>query len=165
MLVYSLTLLVSFLGILISIMLGNMAIEEIEHARRYLKYLNVLIVPAIVLVATYNINKTYSILFFLILLALLFVLREKYNDAWTYSCMGAILYVSSLGEQMLTVAIMIFIYGMSIGTIRASEHFKKKINGSITFKENISLLKKIFLRYGYYLIIGILFYLTFTYVF
>jgi hypothetical protein len=141
-----------------------MAIEEIEYAKKYLRYFNILIVPAAVLIATYNIHKVYSIIFSLIVLALLFILQERYSDAWTYSCMGAIFYISSLGKQMLTVAILIFMYGISIATIDSSEHFKKKINGKVKFRENVSLLKKVLTKYTYYLLIGILSYVIFTHI-
>ena len=39
-------------------------------------------------------------------------------------------------------AVIIFFYGMSIATVNASRHFKKKINGKIKFSENITLTQK-----------------------
>jgi hypothetical protein len=164
MLIYMLVLLVSFLGLIIGVIVSNMAIEEIDNAKKYLMNFNTLIVPTIVLIATYDINNVFSLIFSSILLILLFIIRGKYNDTWMYSCMGAIFYVSTIGKQMLTVAILIFIYGMSISTINASEHFKKKINGKVRFSENVSLLKKLLVKYGYYLLISIVFYVMFTYV-
>jgi hypothetical protein len=154
----------SFLGVLIGVIVSNIAVEEISHASVYLKYLNTILVPTIVGIATYNISKLNSIIFAGITLIVLTIFRKRYNDAWTYSCMGAILYVSTLSNETLKVAVLVFVYGMSVATISASIHFKKKINERINFSENLSLIKKILGRYSYYLLVGMMFYVTFSYI-
>ena len=86
-LAYTLTLLISFLGLAAGIIICNMTIEEIYHASKYLKYLNIILIPVILLVAVYNINKLYAIIFSCITLIILVIFREKYNNSWIYSCM------------------------------------------------------------------------------
>jgi len=162
-LIYAIAMIVSFLGLLVGIILSDIAIEEINRVSIYLKYLNIILVPIIIGVATYDINKLYSIIFSGITLGILFILRNKYNDAWAYSCIGALLYVSTLSNTTLEISILIFIYGISIATINASSHFDKKINEQNTISENISLAKKILIKYSYYLLVGVVFYFTFSY--
>ncbi|MGV8140860.1 MAG: hypothetical protein ACP5NW_00295 [Candidatus Woesearchaeota archaeon] len=166
MIIYVLVLILSFLGIIIGLILSNMTVEEIDYAKKYLKYLNLIILPIIMFISTYNINKIYSIIFSIMALTLLVIFRKKSNDAWIYPSMSVALYLSSVGtrNQLLTSTILIFIYGMSISSIDASGHFKNKINGKIRFQENISLLKKLLANYGLYLIVGIISYVMFTYV-
>jgi len=161
-LTYALTLLISFLGILIGIIVSNMAIEEMRNTSTYLKYLNIIIIPLTIFVASYNINKLYTILFACIILIMLILFREKYSNVWVYPCMGAILYVSTKSQETLNVATLIFIYGISVATIDTSIHFKKKINGQITISNNIPLIKNIFSKYWYYLLVGIVFYVIFS---
>lgn len=154
----------SFLGLLMGIITSNMAIEEITYASKYLKYLNLILVPLIVFIATFEIHKVYSIIFASITLIALILSREKYNDAWTYASVGALLYLATIGQEILTVATLIFVYGVSIATINASIHFKKKVSGQIRFTENISLVKKILGKYSYYLFVGIIFFVVFSYI-
>jgi hypothetical protein len=161
---YVLLSIVSFLGLLIGILISNMTIEEITHASKYLKYLNLILVPLIVLISTFKINRIYSIIFTSIILITLTITREKYNDAWTYTTMGALLYVATVSQELLQVTTLIFLYGISIATINASTHFKNKINGQIKFGENIQLIKKILAKYSYYLLVGIIFFVVFSYV-
>jgi len=163
-LTYVLLLLFSFLGLIIGIFISKMTIEEITRASRYLKYLNILLVPLIFLIASYNINSLYSIIFSSIVLITLIVFKNKYNDAWTYACMGAALYISTISQESLNVSVLIFVYGISVATIDASAHYKKKINGEIKLTEKTMLVKKILSKYTYYLLVGILFFVVFSYV-
>jgi hypothetical protein len=161
-LTYTLTMFASFLGLIIGVIISNMAIEEIEHVSKYLRYVNILFVPTIILIATYNINKIYSIIFAGIALIAIGLLIDKYNDAWIYSCMGALFYVSTLSDEALNVAILIFVYGICIATVNTSLHFKKRTTEQIKFSKNIPLIKNILKKYSYYLFIGIVFYATFS---
>jgi hypothetical protein len=163
-LIYLLVLIASFLGLLIGIIISNMTIEEITHAAKYLKHLNVLLVPLIMFLATFKISIIYSIIFSSIMFIALIIFRKKYDDAWTYAGMGAILYVAMNSKEMLNIIVLIFIYGISIATINASTHFKKKVNGQIKLSENISLVKKILSKYSYFLFVGIIFFVIFSYI-
>lgn len=163
-LTYIIMLFLSFCGLIIGIIISNIAVEEITSASKYLKYLNIILVPLIFLIASYSLYNAYSLIFMLIIFVALILLRNRYNDVWTYSCMGALLYISTISHETLNVTVMIFIYGMSIATISASMHYKKKINGSIKHSEKISLIKRILCKYSYYLLVGIIFFAAFNYV-
>jgi hypothetical protein len=95
---------------------------------------------------------------------LLVLFRNKYNNAGTYASLGALLYVSTSSNTTLNISILIFLYGISITTINASAHFADEANKQITISENISLIKKIMIKYSYYLLIGMIFYVTFSYI-
>jgi hypothetical protein len=164
-LIYILTLFITFLGLLIGIILSNIAIEEITRVSKYLKYLNITIIPLIVLMASYNINKIFSIIFTCLTLAMLIIFRDRYNESWTYSCMGAIFFVSTISKEVLHVAILIIVYGISAATIEASILFKKKTNEHVSFAENVQLVKKIFNKYAFYLLVGIIFFAVFALLF
>ncbi|MGV8087032.1 MAG: hypothetical protein ACP5N1_05350 [Candidatus Woesearchaeota archaeon] len=150
------------------IVLSNIAIEEITSIAKYLKYINILAISSIILLSIYPFNKIYAILITLTTIIILSIIKEKNYAKWTYASLGALIYVSTLNESKLYslyIAIIIFIYGMSIATIDANKHFKNKINGQIKRSENKLLIKKIFSKYALYPIIGMTFYIVFTYVF
>jgi hypothetical protein len=162
LLTYVIILFVSFFGLLMGMILSSITFEEIRHASKYLKYINLILAPIIVLTATYKISKIYSLLLAIILLAMLLVLRNKYDDKWIYSGMGLMLYISVISQEVFNVAILIFIYGISISTINSSKHLK---NNQKTFSlQNITFMKNILIKYSYYLVIGILSFAIFTYV-
>jgi len=162
LLTYSLLLIASFLGLSIGIILSNMAVEEITRVSKYLKYLNIFLVPLIIFMAVYSISILYAIIFASIALLLLIIFRNRYPYSLTYACMGALMYISTLGKNSLDTAIIISVYGLSIATIEASRHFKNRLNGQIKSSENISLMKKILSKYFYYLLVGIIFYVVFS---
>ena len=157
-------LIASFLGLIFGVIISRITLEEITPASKYLKILNIILVPILIVISTFYLNKLYSIIFAAIILAALIVSRERYNDAWVYSCIGALFYASTLSGQTFIIATIIFIYGISITTIAASKHYKKKINGQATKSETISLVKKILLKYSLYPVIAILFLVIFNYI-
>jgi len=162
-LIYTSIMFASFLGLIIGIIISNMAFEEISHVSKYLTYLNIAIVPTIILITTYTINIIYSLIFTSVAIILLILFREKYNNAWTYSCMGALLYISTLNNETLNTAVLIFIYGVSIATINAS-NLKQRTDGKIKFSENVLLTKKLLSKYSYYLLVGMAFFIVFSYI-
>jgi hypothetical protein len=161
--IYLAVLLVSFLGLMIGILVSNMVVEEIANASKYLRYINLIWPPLIVLISTYGLNKIYSILFTIILAIILLIFRKKNNDAWIYSCMSALLYISILSQETLNITIIIFIYGISISTINVAKYFKNKVTTHINRYDNIVLIKDTLKNYSYYLVIGVLFLGIFTY--
>lgn len=161
---YILILITSFLGLIIGILLSNMAVEEITTAEKYLKYLNIIIVPTIIIIAAYSINIIYTTIFAATILTLLIIYRDKYDYTWTYACMGALIYISTLGRNVLETTIIIFIYGISIATIEAAKQFRNPINNKIKNTENYTLIKKVLSKYSYYILTGIIFYTVFTYI-
>ena len=162
--IYLAVLFISFLGLIVGIELSSMAAEEIKHASKYLKYLNMLLPSMIILAATYRLNKLYSIIFAVIIMIVILLLRKRNNDAWIYSSMSALLYVSVMSEQTFNVAIIIFIYGISISTVNASKRWKNKNHAQITRSENKTFIIDTLKNYFYYLIIGILFFGVFSYI-
>lgn len=165
---YFLILILSFLGPFIGILLCNIAIEEIKSISKYLKYVNILAIASIIFLLIYPFNKIYAIVITLTTITILSIIKEKNDAKWTYASLGALMYASTLNENnlyILYIAIIIFTYGVSIATIDANKHFKNKINGKIKFSENKLLIKKIFSKYALYLIIGMTFYIVFTYIF
>ncbi len=160
---YLLLLIFSFSGIIIGILLSNMAVEEIKDATKYLKYLNIIILTLIILISTYSTNKLYSIIITTIILTTLIITINRQYNKWSYASLSALLYISTLNAQAIYITILIFIYGISIITIDANKYFKNKINGKIKSYENIELIKKSLLKYHYYLLVGIIVYTVFTY--
>jgi len=161
---YVLILIISFLGIPIGILLSNIAIEEINSAIKYLKYLNIILISLIILIAIYPFNKIYSIILASIFLIILLISKNKDNNRWTYSSTSALLYISIFKGETLIIATLIFIYGISIVTIDTTKHFKNKINRQIKLIDNIDLIKKTLSKYSYYLLIGSIFYIIFAYI-
>jgi hypothetical protein len=160
---FALLLIASFLGLLIGIILSNMAIEEIDHVSKYLKYVNIILVPAIILSAAYSVHAFYSIIFSVIALLIGIIFRNKNIDLWIYTCLGIAIFISTLGTGILNAAIFMTIYGASIATIEASKQFKNKINGRITSKDNKTLVKRLLSRYSFYLLVGMVSYVVFEY--
>jgi len=161
---YALILILSFLGTFIGIILSNIAIEEITHVKKYATYANILLVSLIILLSIYSINKIYAIILAIISLVVSILSKNKCDNKWTYAAMGALLYISTINKEILYVTILIIIYGASSVTIDATKHFKNKINGQIKSSENTKLITKTLSKYSWYLLVGIIFYITFTYI-
>jgi hypothetical protein len=164
LLIYLSVLVASFLGLFVGMFISNVSVEEIKKASKYLKYFNIILAPIIILVATFEVHKIYSVIFAGIVLITLIIARNKYNDAWVYAGMGAIIYVSTMSSELLNVAVLIFVYSISIATINASKQFRHQINGQVKFSENLALAKRILSKYSYYLIIAIAFFVVFSYI-
>jgi hypothetical protein len=162
LLIYMLALLTSFSGLLLGILLSNIAFEEISIASKYLKWLNILLVASIIFVATHNIQLIYAIIFSLLTAVLIFIFRRRYSDVWIYSSIGALFYVALLSGELLNVSILTFVYGLSITTINAANIFKNKTNKQIKFSENLTFARKVILKYSFFLLTGIIFYLAFA---
>jgi len=161
---FVLLLVSSFLGLMIGMIVSNMAVEEISNASRYLRYLNIFLAPLIILVSTYVLYQWYSVIFSVAVLLLLIIFRSRSLNLWIYAGMGAMIYMSTLRAGSLNAAILITLYGISIATIEASMHFKNRLNGWIKSSENFALAKKMLSKYSYYLLIGIASYAVFTYI-
>lgn len=160
--IYMLTLCASFSGLIMGIILSNISIEEITAVSKYLKYLNIILVAAITFLATYRIHMLCAIILTLIVVIAYMMFRDRNNDMWTYSGMGALFYISLVGNELLSVSVLIFVYGLSISTIYATDAYKNHINkrcDTLTIKENFRLTKNILSRHSLFLIVGILFYI------
>ncbi|MGV8171314.1 MAG: hypothetical protein ACP5OA_01315 [Candidatus Woesearchaeota archaeon] len=163
-LIYLLVLLTSFLGVIAGLLLSKIALEEIYAISKHLRYVNVIIVTTMVFMATTHIGIGYSTILAAITFFLLFLFRNKYEHTWIYSSCGAILYVSTLMGEILSVSILIFIYGLNVSSIEISNSISNKDfrNKQTKFVENPNILKHILLKYAYYLIVGISFYVLFS---
>jgi hypothetical protein len=162
LLTYIIILLVSFLGLLVGVILSSITSEEIRHASKYLRYINLVLAPIILLTATYKLSKIYSLLLAIILFIVLIVLRDKYDDKWIYSGMGLMLCIAVISQELFNAAILIFIYSMSISTINSSKYMKN--NQKMLSPSNIKIMKNIFCKYSWYLVTGILFFVIFSYI-
>jgi len=163
---YLLALFISFLGLFIGIILSNITLEELSYTTIYLKYLNILLLPLIIFVATYSIFLTYSIIISLIVFLVLIVYRERYNsnNKIIYCCLGALFYIAHTYDVLFLTSVLIFVYGIFVGTIISYEYFRNhkiKSPDKITLKDNTNIAKYSLMNYAYYVIVAMVFFVMF----
>jgi hypothetical protein len=161
LLTYLCALFASFSGLFFGIILSNIAVEEVSSISKYLKYLNILFVGAIIFVATYKTNFIYASMAVFVIMLLMSIFRNRYDGRWIYASLGAVFYVAMLSDELLNVSAMIFVYGLSITTLDANKLFKNKINNKIKSLENIVLIKNTLSNYVYFVLVGIACYIIF----
>ena len=159
---YFLASAVSYLGLACGAALAFIAPEELSHGRYYLLWLKRAMFVAIFVAFIYY-SPTKNLLFSVLLLVLsaLFI---RYSDGHVfYIILGLLFYLSSSGSRFfLTIASMIFLFGLPTGTLFADKRFlerevekekneikskKKDIKNEISKKEMIAVLKSLLLHH------------------
>jgi hypothetical protein len=164
-LTYLLVLLSSFSGLIIGLILCNITLEELPNVAKYLKYFNMALLPLIIFFAAYQITLFYSVLTTVAALLLLLIFRKGYDDTFTYCGLGALFYLASIYDGLFLVSILIFIYGVSIGTITSQKHLiHAKASSKISCKENRDIAKMLLARYAHYIIVAIVFFAVFEWI-
>lgn len=155
---YFLASAVSYLGLACGAALAFIAPEELSQGRYYLLWLKRALFVAIFVAFIYY-SPSKNLLFSVLLLALA-ALFVRYSDGHVfYIILGLLFYLSSSGSRFfLTIASMIFLFGLPTGTLFAGKRFlnggkkevknkKKEIKNEISVKEMLAVLKSLLLHH------------------
>ena len=138
---YILVLLISFFGLFIGMILAFIAEEEIRPGEKYLNLFKNII---LILIVFFLLNAYFNV--YIGLLGLLAIFLNRIDTKFIYPVLGIVFYLSSKFVNLFLIeSSLIFLYGFCAGSLLSKELRYNK------FK----IVKKIFLRYGIYILVGI----------
>ena len=141
--------LLAFLGLFVGLAVGWLAEEELEPGVHYLEWMRRILLLTIV--ALFFIKNLSALFIILIALMLIFFSFSKEREAFYYSTLSIILYLSWNYNGFSVIAPLVFLYGFPAGTIYHYQYSKEK-------KANIAL--GLLLKHLAFLIIGLLFFIA-----
>ncbi len=150
---YSLSLLLSFLGLFFGVALAQIAPEELtEDMKRYLLIFKYIIVGLIFFIFSfYMLNKYYALLSIFALLFLIYYVLDTNQtlrkNTLAYFLLGFVFYFSSLNRNMALIQTsLILLLGFPVGTLTRYSMIKKQWK---------YVYLKIIKKYGFYILIGL----------
>jgi len=118
---YTLTLIVSFLGLILGIILAYIAKEELKPGKKYFILLQKVILTSIVAFLFFYWSNKNIFLFIICLFAsfiLIYFFIEKIKTHHIYKVLGLIFYFSSKDIEIFKIqAFLIFLYGLPTGSL------------------------------------------------
>lgn len=151
MLNYSLTALVSFLGVFAGAALAFIAPEELSAGRKYFAWMEraILLMLLIFLLNHYNVAVAFRIIIYALLIAALLV--KEINNRCVYPILAVIFFLSAASEALLLKqASLIFLYGLPVGSLFVNAKNKK-----------LATAKKLIVNYGAFVAVALLLFLIF----
>ncbi|MBI2176629.1 hypothetical protein HYU40_04785 [Candidatus Woesearchaeota archaeon] len=151
---FSAAVMVSYLGLVAGFFLASMTREELPTAKKYLPWLEKLVVLAIaaVMMNLFGLNVAAKAAVYVLLL-LFFV--YGYNLKLVYAAFGAVIFaVSKDSAIFLATAALIFIFGLLSG----SSNFSMKIRKG----EIVKAAAKALLRNSFYPAVAVMLFLAFS---
>jgi hypothetical protein len=140
---YILVLLVSFLGLFVGNILGLFAKEELKPGKKWFELLEKIIFILILIVFTfYFVNVDKYFLVFILILTVYFRI-SKVSNSFVYLMLALMFYFTSNSNVFLIIASLIFLYGLPIGSL-------------MTKGKELKVIKEILLKYGFYVIAGLI---------
>ena len=148
MLDYFLLLILSFLGLLIVLVIGYLAKEELKPGIKYLHALKYLILALIIILFCLK-NLTNTLAIALVAIILLRSYFSKFSDKLFYASLAIMLFLSWALAGVSLIAPLIFAYGLPLGSIYLHDHIKDE-------KNKKKMLAALFKEYYAFLAMGLL---------
>lgn len=143
---YILTLVISFLGILLGGVLALIAPEELKAGEKYWKILEwFLLIIIIAVLIYYSSNLIIAILLTALLVGLKIIKKE-------YPAMAFALFLGAYDNFLFLIGSLIFLYGLPKGTLDSM----KIINVKNAKKQRVASMYNLFKKNVLYLILGII---------
>lgn len=152
MLDYFLLLIISFLGLLIGLVIGYLAKEELKPGIKYLSALKYLTLALIIILFCLK-NLTNALVIAFVAIILLRSYFSKFSDKLFYASLAIMLFLSWALAGVSLIAPLIFAYGLSLGSIYLHDHIKDEKNKK---KILAGLFKEYFIFLAAGLLLGIL---------
>jgi hypothetical protein len=143
---FLLLLLLVFLGLFIGLAVGSLAEEELKPGLPYFEWLRRILFIAIVAVF-FIMNPSWLLILIVALIMIAFSFSRE-REAFYYSALSIVLYLTWVYNGFHIIAPLIFLYGFPTGTIYLFQHIKEKRIGIV-----LGLLAK----HLAFLLIGLLF--------
>lgn len=149
---YILILITCYLGIIGGYFLAIIAPEELKKGRKYFVFLGKIIIILIISFLIWHQGINYFTGFYMALILLVCILSERYME-YIYPLTAIALFLSKESmESLIYQSSFIFILGMVMGSLFMAEHEKNE-----KIENKIKLFFLLFLRYIFFVIIGLLF--------
>jgi hypothetical protein len=124
LLTYFALLAIAFLGLFIGILIGYLTKEELKPGFNYLNWLMFLILAAVIVIFF---AKNWSILFVLLIAALMLAFSlSRHRETLYYYSLAVIFFLSWRYNGFTLLAPLIFLYGLPLGSIYVHNHIKEK---------------------------------------
>jgi hypothetical protein len=115
---YSLTAVVSYLGLFVGFILAMMAKEEMKDGRRYFVFLLVFI------------RLNYILVLLILVFIVVYLLKRKNELVYIYMILGVIFYLSSKTLNLFVIeSSLIFLYGIPTGSLLTKRDKKESLIG------------------------------------
>ncbi len=137
---YTLTSIVSFLGLILGIILAYIAKEELKQGKKYFIFLQKVILTLIFFFIFYylKLNIFFIIILSLIFFILIYLYNEKIKTYYIYPFLAILFYFSSKNVELFKIqAFLIFLYGFPTGSLLTKV---KKRNYLEIFIKHISFI-------------------------
>lgn len=138
---YSLSAIISYLGLFIGFFLALIAKEEIRPGKKYFILLQKVILLLIFIFLIVNIELNYQIILLFLVFAILQIYRTKkeFNELpYTYIILAIIFYISSKRLNLFIIeSSLIFLYGLPTGSLLTKKSKKETI---INLSKNIGFV-------------------------
>jgi hypothetical protein len=143
---YFLGLVIIFAGLIVGMILGFIAKEELKPGKKYLSLLQKFILAAVFIIAIIYSPHIALKTVLAGILVYLFIFKFSFNDIFTYGIFGFLFYVfiNNLNLTLLLSSLM-FLHGLPIGSLMTEEMKKQDYR---------SILKSIIYRYVWIIIVG-----------
>ncbi len=127
---YSLTAVVSYLGLFVGLILALMAKEEMKDGRKYFLFLQKLILLLVFVFLLVFINLNYILVLLILAFILVYLLRRKNELMYIYIILGVIFYLSSKTLNLFVIeSSLIFLYGIPTGSLLRKRDEKGTVMG------------------------------------
>lgn len=151
MMTYLVVLIVSFLGVYAGAILGFLAPKELKPGKNYfVGMMNTILVFAVVLLLyAYGAPLLLLALLGILLAVCLYMMTESTPiNQIAFFLLGIALYFSTKSTDLFVgIAILIFLYGMPMGSLYVARHIKQSKS---------VLLSDILLKYFFYILVAII---------
>ena len=139
-------LVIIFSGLIIGMVLGFIAKEELKPGRKYLELLQKFLIAAIFIISIFY-SKHIALSIVLVgIIVYLILFKFSFNDIFTYGVFGFIYFIfaDNLNTLILLSSLM-FLHGLPIGSLMTEEMYKQG------YKE---IIRNIIYRYVWIIIVG-----------
>lgn len=125
--IYFLTLIVSFLGLIAGMIIANMAKEELKGGRKYFFLMQdfLIVLMLFFILEFYNVTIFITIPVLLVIFLLFFYFKNSMQNVAIYSIFAIIFYLSSRNINLFSLeSSLIFLYGLPAGSLISKEKIK-----------------------------------------
>ena len=130
---YSLTAAISYIGLFVGFILAMIAEEEIKPGKKYLIYLQKIILLLIFIFLVTYINLNYTLAILILAFIIIHIIKKSYKKEfneipYTYIILAIIFYLSSKNPNLFVIeSSLIFLYGLPAGSLLTKKSKKESI--------------------------------------
>jgi len=127
---YSLTAVISYLGLFVGFILALMAKEEMKDGRKYFLFLQKVILLLVFVFLLVFIDLNYILVLLMLAFIVVYLLKRKNKLVYIYILLGVIFHLSSKMLNLFVIeSSLIFLYGIPTGSLLMKKDKKETLIG------------------------------------